>query len=334
MDNIGQLIQELAGIVRDNNTLAYNAVSATCLLLYEIILTFPDEVRYIWLSPWSLVTILHILIRYFALGLLIVSSYVSIDTNLSVSFCNSLVVFEIWAPLVLVPAVDILILLRVSALYKQSKAMGAFLILLWLAETTIILVLTRFGFGPQTGASPNRLPGVLTNCDPTDPFNIDKFIIGGSVAMGFQTIYLGLALYKLAVQVKSFRRLTPLLEIFLRDGAVYCFNVLAMYAVGVFFARHFGPSSLEGLGSVWLVSIVAITAGRLVLNLKSSVHHDSSDYASNLSAVEQVGSYGSGFEVPMGPIQSSVIIDTSRIHGGTGVELLPISDGTVVLVQN
>lgn len=71
MSSIGQLIQELDDVVQGSTTLSYNfgetsislfkfdnsvlmairyfPVSATFLILYDIILTFSDEVRFIWL---------------------------------------------------------------------------------------------------------------------------------------------------------------------------------------------------------------------------------------------------------------------------------------------
>ncbi|KAF8492249.1 hypothetical protein JB92DRAFT_3004115 [Gautieria morchelliformis] len=52
-----------------------NSMAATTLLLYEILITSGQEIRYIWLSSWTKINVLHILIRYYALGYLLISAY-------------------------------------------------------------------------------------------------------------------------------------------------------------------------------------------------------------------------------------------------------------------
>ncbi|KAF8484418.1 hypothetical protein JB92DRAFT_1567560 [Gautieria morchelliformis] len=107
--------------------------------------------------------------------------------------------------------------------------------------------------------------------------NTNQVLRSGAVITSFQALYFGLTMYKLFIRVKSLGfSLTPLLKVFFRDGAGYCLIMLVMYLfVTVFFAV--GPPELQGIGELWLISIVAITAGRLVLNLRDVVA-DEPDY--------------------------------------------------------
>ncbi|KAF8498292.1 hypothetical protein JB92DRAFT_3125416 [Gautieria morchelliformis] len=110
--------------------------------------------------------------------------------------------------------------------------------------------------------------------------NTDEVLRSGALVTSFQALYFGLTMYKLFIRVKAFGfSLTPLLKVFFRDGAGYCLIMLVMYLfVTVLFAV--GAEDLQGIGELWLISIIAITAGRLVLNLRD-VAADESDYNNN-----------------------------------------------------
>lgn len=150
MSELGQLFQQLINLLQDDMTIAYNTseiycfilcktelyfflllVSATSLVLYEVIITFPDELRCVWQyvfhcllrqhkvkvrldrSQLSFVTALHLSIKYYTVIFLIINSYgeriiavhinfykstltVAINTNLSARVGPS--IFDVQKP--------------------------------------------------------------------------------------------------------------------------------------------------------------------------------------------------------------------------------------------
>lgn len=266
-------LQVLVDVLRDDKVVAYNTVAACCLLLYDIILSARYEIKYIWKSSWSLIKILHILIRYYALFYLVMAAYVSISTDLSLTFCHVYYPFDLYGVAPILPAIDILILTRIYALYSRDRKIAFILVSMWIAETITIFVSISKGFR-ITAVVSSPLPGVLPGCFPAMQVQDAPILRGTSIAVVFQGIYLGLCLHIMFRQARAFRlldNLTPMLKIFYRDGAMFCLTICVMYLVSILSAKYGGISPLQLLGQVWLVPIIPISAGRLVLNLRGSL---------------------------------------------------------------
>jgi len=149
--------------------------------------------------------------------------------------------------------------------------MSFFLAFLWLAEFTCALTFVGLGFKAVEGAMENPLPGVLQGCFTSEPADFRMVLRSGGVSSGFQAVYLAITMFKLSKFVKAFGfQMTPLLQVFFRDGAGYCFMILAVYILNTFLER-FGPISLQGTGESWLIVTVSITACRMVLNIRDIV---------------------------------------------------------------
>ncbi|KAF8590658.1 hypothetical protein K439DRAFT_39587 [Ramaria rubella] len=159
---------------------------------------FFKEIDLIWRLPWSYINALYLLVRYYAVTYLLVNSYVSINTFLSAKVCQTYDPFQTWGAVTLVPVIDILILLRIYALYNKSKKMAVALTMLWLTEFIVkllrsiwcpqthfrayqcLLVFVGLGFASTeetTYANPN--PGILPGCFPAITPNYRLVIISG-----------------------------------------------------------------------------------------------------------------------------------------------------------
>ncbi|KIJ56386.1 hypothetical protein M422DRAFT_239607 [Sphaerobolus stellatus SS14] len=182
--------------------------------------------------------------------------------------CSAFNIFVAWGTVALVPIVDILIVMRIYAVYGQNRKVAICLGIMWLAEFVSLLVFIGVAFRGDYDLMPNPLPGVFPGCFSTKHPSLQMILRSGAIAMGFQAIYLALTLYKFFRRIRSFGwRLTPLLKVFFRDGAGYCLIIFVLY---VFYVILFaaGSEKLQGMGEVWIVSTVAVTAGRLVLNIR------------------------------------------------------------------
>jgi len=125
---------DLLDILRGLRVSNFNAVSATALLAYEILITLSQEVKYIWRAEWTLVKGLYILTRLYALIFLLMKSFVATNAFPPGKFCQQYLHFEIWGSVIFMPLIDILIVARIHALHNRSARMGLFLSMLWLTE--------------------------------------------------------------------------------------------------------------------------------------------------------------------------------------------------------
>ncbi|KAF8486504.1 hypothetical protein JB92DRAFT_1531900 [Gautieria morchelliformis] len=261
------LISELTTVVAAFRVIIMNSMAATTLLLYEILITSGQETRYIWLrTSWTMINVLHVLIRYYALGYLLISTYATANANLSVELHTFQQICNLGG-LVYVPFVDLLIILRIYALYHDSKKMAVVLVALWIAEVVSTLTFIGLQFLPSN-TIPDPLPGNLPGCFLDLTFSTSKVVECGAIFGAFQAIYFALTMYKLFIRVKPLGFfMTPLLKVFFRDGAGYCLIIFAMYLFAILLPATAAPL-LQGIGQLWIISIVAISAGRLVLNLR------------------------------------------------------------------
>ncbi|KAF8532022.1 hypothetical protein JB92DRAFT_2846312 [Gautieria morchelliformis] len=264
------LIAELPTVVARSRVIIINTLAATTLLLYEILITSGQEIRYVWLTSWTKINVLHVLIRYYALGYLLITAYGNTNANLSVeviSFCTPFNSFAVWGAIVFVPFVDLLIILRIYALYHDSKRVTVIVVALWIAEVVSTLTFIGLQFSPSN-TIPDPLPGILPGCFLDSTLDTSQVVESGALVGAFQAIYFALTMYKLVIRVKSLGfSMTPLLKVFFRDGAGYCLIIFSMYLLSILLPAT-APLQLQGIGQLWIISIVAISAGRLVLNLR------------------------------------------------------------------
>lgn len=264
-----QSVTSIPTALRELQVCNFNAVAATTLVMYEIVITSGQEITFIWRSSWSFIKLLYLLIRYYSLVFLLVNSYVSTNLFLSEKFCRPYLLFELWGgPNGLIPVVDFLIITRIYALYDRNKMMGLFLLGIWLAECICTLPLAGIGFKATRGAVSNLLPGVLSGCQTLNPERVELVLISWGLRSAFQAAYVCLTMFKFTgfLRIAGFST-TPLLKVFFRDGVGY---FLIMFAACVFntLLERFAPIALHGSGVSWNMAIVSITASRMLLNIR------------------------------------------------------------------
>ncbi|KAF8988954.1 hypothetical protein BDQ17DRAFT_1373734 [Cyathus striatus] len=115
------------------NNIAVNAVfvAAITSLVYDIIYNFTDEVKYIWGGmKWSLPKLLYIIARYSGLFYLLSANffrspiqnrYAEVSHHVRIRTCSSSMWFHTFGAHVPPGSVDLIFILRVCALYGNSK---------------------------------------------------------------------------------------------------------------------------------------------------------------------------------------------------------------------
>ncbi|PPR07614.1 hypothetical protein CVT24_004167 [Panaeolus cyanescens] len=257
----------------------YFQIAAFVMLIYDHMLTFSDEVERIWKQKISGATILFLLNRYLTPLQFIVIINAFQDPSWTKEVCDRFVVFEGASTAALVGICELIMILRVYALYGQSKAVLAFLMLLWVVQISVSAAGLHTGFAVP-------LPDFLVGC----------ILTGNSLlmpAVWVTPLITDSCIFILTVwrtrQYLTRSGKTPIMHIFLRDGAMYFFVIfLANLLNTVFYFT--AVDDLKAIGASFSQLITATMISRLVLNLRSisdtkNVH---STYPSTLAPLRGV----------------------------------------------
>ncbi|KAF8518331.1 hypothetical protein JB92DRAFT_2903537 [Gautieria morchelliformis] len=184
--NIRSSLSTLTDRVQANN---FNMVSATALLVYEIIITQGQELEFLWRSPRSLSKIPYFFVRYFPLVFMILEDLANIKISLPLNLCEHLFRFQIWGTTFLVIAVDTLVIMRIFVLYGQTVRVGVFLITMWITEVATITTLVVFAVKPMGISLSNGLLGIVPSCLSLSPPEYNYALSCWGVHSLFQAVY-------------------------------------------------------------------------------------------------------------------------------------------------
>ncbi|KAF8452705.1 hypothetical protein L210DRAFT_2052888 [Boletus edulis BED1] len=105
-------LQHIVSMTMESNYVTLGIITA---VVYDYILTFPDEVEYIWNKPWTRVSTLYILVRYCGV-------------------CSMMINLTEWLMFLFTAAADLTMILRVWAIYMQSRIILGILLTLYVLE--------------------------------------------------------------------------------------------------------------------------------------------------------------------------------------------------------
>ncbi|KLO09768.1 hypothetical protein SCHPADRAFT_892833 [Schizopora paradoxa] len=252
-------------------------IASYTILVYDAIISFSDEVEYIWKRKFTLVT--------YAYFVSITPSRHVADGNVfpfeqKIYFlalpnrCKRLVFFQplaIGIPLTFVP--NVVIGLRLYALYKRNKKLAAFLIIYLVGELGVALWLYL---------TPSLYNVVLPGPkDITDSLVLHVCLAGTSPRLSnaqaatfqimqtlFDTICLGLTIWMTLKEYMEIRTVQHLGRTLLKHGIIYYLVVFTLnlsWAIMIGFAT----TGLKYSLSAPTLALAPVAANRLILSLRS-----------------------------------------------------------------
>jgi len=130
-------IQPDFGNIVQNN---YITLAVATAVLYDYILTFSRELDYIWCRPWTWVSTLFVVVRYVGLCYVMAGAFrwsiISTGT-LTDSSVFILGAVEIWAFIVFLSAADLMMILRVYAMWNRSRTILYILLFIYVLQTFV-----------------------------------------------------------------------------------------------------------------------------------------------------------------------------------------------------
>lgn len=137
--------QEVVSGLRWNNNVS---VAMITLISYEYLLLLDKEVKYVWKRPWSLMSCLYLVVRYFGLFLALLCGFWGGLLYIPESPCYILVVIIEWGFSVYFCFAEAILIWRLYAICSQSKLLlyvlvGLFLPIIALSIGTDIYLYSR-----------------------------------------------------------------------------------------------------------------------------------------------------------------------------------------------
>ncbi|KAL0958504.1 hypothetical protein HGRIS_000646 [Hohenbuehelia grisea] len=242
---------------------------ASCVMLfYDIVLTFGDEVEYIWKKKFTPVTLLWFMNRYLSpLGYVVI--IVSFHDPWPESRCHRYVLYPEALKLFTSLAIGIIFILRLYAIYARNRIIIVCASLLLAGE----LAVKTWAFTDGTNLP---LPHPLVGCilvGKSAPGA--RFVYTWIVELLFDTtIFVGtLSRTIYLYQQTRYSRGSTLVELIMRDGIIY-FAVIFVANLVTVLIFILAPDDIKAVNASFSTLITSLMVSRLMLNLRGVMDHD------------------------------------------------------------
>ncbi|TFK21154.1 hypothetical protein FA15DRAFT_624407 [Coprinopsis marcescibilis] len=234
----------------------YSTVAALFFLIYDVAITFDDEVKYIWPISWGATKIDFFFIRYFPILFLIsIQFYGTPRFTYSNHDCYIWNTYQALATILIIAAVDYILLLRVFALYPGNRRIKYLTWSLYFAE--LITASVGLGLGvPHLRY--DQFCGVFYA--PT------TFFIAAGVPIVFQVYLFVITTCKFIRAVKSGWGTIPILKIIMRDST-WAFTLLFLILVTEAFLYTMAKDAYIGILFGWLNAAFSFCGYRILINI-------------------------------------------------------------------
>ncbi|KAF6748843.1 hypothetical protein DFP72DRAFT_554594 [Ephemerocybe angulata] len=243
-------------------TVGYSYAAALAFLVYDIILTIPDEVQYVWPNPWSISKFAFVFVRYFPPLLEVSTQFYGAPLPLRYSKrgCYVWNVYQGLASILLVAAVDYILVLRIFALYSSNIHVKTMSAILYVLEITTMCI----GIGLAIPKMVFDEHCVVTSSSIT-------MTIAGGCPIAYQVFLFALTIYKFYQSAKAGWGDVPILQLIMRDGTwafAVLFGVLASEAL----LYGLSAKAYTGLLYGWVNTAFSICGYRIIINI-NKLHH-------------------------------------------------------------
>jgi len=287
----------------------YLSLASYVALVYDLILTLPTEIALIWNGRWSIVKILFFIIRYtvpivITINLVQLAGYSNfVSGNLSTAFCQRVILVLIYWQLVALAMVDVIVCLRIHAIWQRRKDVFIILASLWFISYAITLSVTIF----ITKTAFNTISYIpeINLCGALPPQYLWTAWLPGVVFEGCVCILTAIRTYQHCVHDGMSLR-----HALAQDGLIY---FLFGFAARLFDLLIWGgvksTSYWALLGEQFSFALTGIVCSRLLLNLRG-VQTDK-DWAEATDVLSQISSRTGSQHHEKGPVSPTLwVADT------------------------
>jgi len=129
----------------------YVSVVIVTAVIYDYVLVFSREIDYVWHRPWTWVSTIFVLVRYLGLSFAIIgalggSTFVPGPVNM----CTAIYLVSSWEFIIFLAAADLVMILRVYAMWNQSKRILYILLFIYVSQVIVSFVRKGIYDNPNT----------------------------------------------------------------------------------------------------------------------------------------------------------------------------------------
>ncbi|KAJ8094584.1 hypothetical protein PM082_010590 [Marasmius tenuissimus] len=301
-------IRELFVVLEQARVVNYVRLSGVAFLSYDIWLKLEEEVEYIWCSRWSVPKSLYIFARYYGF-LFTTLEFAAIPTSvLAPQFASRVVrlppasskknphlvsliddynlscraylpFYPAAGPIVFTTTVNIILIMRLHALYGRKKKVLAFLTFVLIVEFAFELYIsTAIAVAMSRGAI-EAPPGInLPGCLSVKPTGLELFAWVPCLIAA--TLFFSMTIRELFVSLRTAntdlmrartlsQTLSPLVVTFYQDGAIYFSLITTIVLIGTVTNSKL-QGTYSGIAIPWLTPVYSFSGSRLILNLRKA----------------------------------------------------------------
>ncbi|KLO07260.1 hypothetical protein SCHPADRAFT_909649 [Schizopora paradoxa] len=234
------------------------------LLVYDTILTMPDEMRLIWPWEWRIGKVLYLLTRYLIYIEGTAYSVFWFDKDLDVTNCKRLFDLGSWLGVVGVMIAHWIICMRTVALWEKSKVVMALLLFMCIGtEVPSLILMHEFLRNLVWARSP--FP-TIAPC--TVSLNSSRLFIDYVMVMSIELCVISLTIWKGVSHWKV--RGSHLLKVLYRDGIVFFIGLFIMSCANAVMYIS-SNKQLRGVSLSELQRVLhAVLTSRIILHLRQA----------------------------------------------------------------
>ncbi|CAL1709007.1 unnamed protein product [Somion occarium] len=231
-----------------------------CILYYDYVVTFTDEISYIWSKPMSHSSWLFMLNRYFSILSDVAVNWGNFADFKSVKACKGYAFFRQLMLVVAQVIVCFICFLRTYALYGRSKRIMALI----LSVALVLFILACWSLVGQRSEY-----SITHGCHQALSKNSAIHLaVAWEALFAYDCMIFVLTIYKTYQERtrSNVAVLNSLMELIWRDGAIY-FAVMASVNAANTLTFYFLSPSLKGILSTFASSVSVTMMSRIMLNL-------------------------------------------------------------------
>ncbi|KAI0047682.1 hypothetical protein FA95DRAFT_1558887 [Auriscalpium vulgare] len=242
----------------------YSSTGSLAFTFWDLLLTSDDMIQTVWTKPWTLTSYICVAFRAFSLASQIVASVLTLGatetntTTVSATLCLRLIIFQGAASQVLTLLLQIVLILRVVALYHDRPFMRYILGLLWIIELVFMSLILRVvsdgvRFNPQCVVT--RFPVIVSVF----------FVL--PIVMEALLFFLTMKKFRRSFRDGWVRARAPWIQQFMSDG-IWAFVLPLVSAIVNLICMATLNSALSSVAFTWQIAIPAYAGYNLIIHLR------------------------------------------------------------------
>lgn len=249
----------------------YTYVASMTLMVYDMLLTLPEEVSTMWSGRPSIGRYMFLVNRYVAPVLFIFDLYYQLAPHLTLEFCK-----RAWLPpnilgIISLTSVESILVLRTHALYRNKALLFVLCLLCCINAATMIGATFYLRLHVITFQEATFPPPVQLGCTEQCSLPICRTLLTAFWIPFFftETVIFGLTLWKSYSSTLGMTSHSKLVQVFYRDGFIY-YIVAMLISITNLLVWILAPDSLSYIVTSVMRALQVSVGSRILLNIRSA----------------------------------------------------------------